>query len=393
MKGGEVSSLIDSLSAQVRSYGGNPQLFDKSEDLALTCRTGTSGGSPCYAAVVFHSSPSEGADSSAGTWNYTLRSVGSSWGGGFADIRSSINGPQGSLLPLQRAVDQEITKRSQSTETSQLADANIILFTDQDQSALDKSRTSNYLSMAIYVFGPVFVFTLIDIVYHMTSFVARERELGMSGLIDTMISGGSSVRGSLVRQIATYLSFTAIYLPSWLAVGIVVSVVIFPVKSRGLPTGFFILAGLSFTSFSLFGASFFKKAQLSGSILVVIIIVGAILPVVLGGQNKTISAVLSVLFPSSNLSYFITAIGKFEAANKRVSMTKSALDADDKMADKYRLPLYAHWVIVVVHIVVFPVLAFAVEHLFHSTASKHRRFAQPASPGDPTVILTGFSKT
>jgi ATP-binding cassette subfamily A (ABC1) protein 3 len=393
MKGGEVSSLIDSLSSQVRSYGGNPQLFEKSEDLAQTCRTGTSGGSLCYAAVVFHSSPSEGADSSAGTWNYTLRSVGSSWGGGFADIRSSINGPQGSLLPLQRAVDQEITKRSQSTETSQLADANIILFTDQDQSALDKSRTSNYLSMAIYVFGPVFVFTLIDIVYHMTSFVARERELGMSGLIDTMISGGSSVRGSLVRQIATYLSFTAIYLPSWLAVGIVVSVVIFPVESRGLPTGFFVLAGLSFTSFSLFGASFFKKAQLSGSILAVIIIVGAILPVVLGGQTKTISAVLSVLFPSSNLSYFITAIGKFEAANKRVSMTKSALDADDKMADKYRLPLYAHWVIVVVHIVVFPVLAFAVEHLFHSTASKHRRFAQPVNPGDPTVILTGFSKT
>jgi ATP-binding cassette subfamily A (ABC1) protein 3 len=385
--------LVDSLSAQVRSYGGKPQLFDKSEDLALTCRTGTSGGSPCYAAVVFHSSPSEGADSTAGTWNYTLRSVGSSWGGGFADIRSSTNGPQGSLLPLQRAVDQEITKRSQSTETSQLADANIILFTDQDQSALDKSRTSNYLSMAIYVFGPVFVFTLIDIVYHMTSFVARERELGMSGLIDTMISGGSSVRGSLVRQIATYLSFAAIYFPSWLAVGIVVSVVIFPVESRGLPIGFFILAGLSFTSFSLFGASFFKKAQLSGSILAVIIIVGAILPVVLGGQTKIISAVLSVLFPSSNLSYFITAIGKFEAAKKRVSMTKAALDADDKMADKYRLPLYAHWVIVVVHIVVFPVLAFAVEHLFHSTASKHRRFAQPVNPGDPTVILTGFSKT
>jgi ATP-binding cassette subfamily A (ABC1) protein 3 len=385
--------VIDSLSAQVRSYGGKPQLFDNSTDLDMTCRTGTSGGSPCYAALIFHSSPSEGADSSPGTWNYTLRSVGSSWGGAFADIRSSTNGPQGSLLPLQRAVDQEITKRTQSMITSQLPNADVILFTDQDQSALDKSRTSNYLNMAIYVFGPVFVFTLIDVVYHMTSFVARERELGMSGLIDTMISGGSNVRGSLVRQIATYLSFAAIYLPSWLAVGIVVSVVIFPVESRGLPTGFFILAGLSFTSFSLFGASFFRKAQLSGSIMAIIIIVGAILPVVLGEQTKTVSGVLSILFPSSNLSYFLTAIGKFEAAKKRISMTGAALDAEDKMADHFRLPLYAHWVIVVVHIVVFPLLAFAVEHLFHSTASKHRRFAQPASPDDPTVVLTGFSKT
>jgi ATP-binding cassette subfamily A (ABC1) protein 3 len=393
MKGGEVSSLIDSLSTQVRSYGGKTQLFDNATDLNLLCRTGTSGGSPCYAAIVFHSSPSEEADSSAGIWNYTFRSVGSSWGGGFADIRSSVNGPQGSLLPLQRAVDQEITRRSQSTDTSQLPDANIILYTDQDQIALDKSRTDNYLGLAIYVFGPVFVFTLVDIVYHLTSFVARERELGMSGLIDTMISGGSSIRGSLVRQVATYLSFAAIYFPSWLAVGIVVSVLIFPVESRGLPTGFFILAGLSFTSFSLFGASFFKKAQLSGSILAVVIIVGAILPVVLGEQTKTVSGVLSVLFPSSNLSYFITAIGKFEAANKRVSMTGSALDARDKLADLFRLPLYAHWVIVVVHIVVFPVLAFAVEHLLHSTASKHRRFSQPASPEDPTVVLTGFSKT
>jgi ATP-binding cassette subfamily A (ABC1) protein 3 len=393
MKGGEVSSVIDSLSSQVRDYGGTPQLFDSVEDLAMICRTGTSGGSPCYAAVVFHSSPSEGADSSTGTWNYTLRSVGSSWGGGFADIRSSTDGPQGSLLPLQRAVDQEITTRSQSANTSQLPDANVILFTDQDQIALEKSRTSNYLSLAIYVFGPVFVFTLIDIVYHMTSFVARERELGMSGLIDTMISGGSSIRGSLVRQVATYLSFAAIYLPSWLAVGIVVSVVIFPVESRGLPTGFFILTGLAFTSFSLFGASFFKKAQLSGSIMAVIIVVGAILPVVLGEQTETVSGLLSVLFPSSNLSYFITAIGKFEAAKKRVSMTGSAQNPDDVRVDTFRLPLYAHWVIVVVHIVIFPVLAFAVEHLFHSTASKHRRFAQPASPDDPTVILTSFSKT
>jgi ATP-binding cassette subfamily A (ABC1) protein 3 len=233
---------------------------------------------------------------------------------------------------------------------------------------------------------------LLELVYHLTSFVARERELGMSGLIDTMISGGSNIRGRMLRLISTWVSFAVVYFPSWLSVGLIISLVCFPVTSRNLPVGFVILAGFSMTSFSLFGASFFRKAQLSGSIMTVIAVVGAILPVVLFEQTKSTCAILSILFPASNFTYYVTGHAAFESENKQASMTGSAYKPGEETG-AYRMPLYFHWVMVVIHILVFPPLAFAVEHILHSTASQHRRFEKSANVGDPTVTLSGFSKT
>lgn len=214
----------------------------------------------------------------------------------------------------------------------------------------------------------------------------------MSGLIDTMIPGGSNIRGRLVRQVATYISFAAIYLPSWLAVGIILSVLIFPNFSENMPLGFTILSGFALTGFALFGASFFKKAQLSGSIMIVISIVFAILPVVVIEQTSVICGVLSFLCPSANFTYFITGIGTFESAARSVSMMGSAHE-DELRSDNWRLPLYIHWVLLVVHIFIFPILAFAIEHLFFSTASRHRKFEKTVAAGDPTVTLAGFGKT
>lgn len=213
----------------------------------------------------------------------------------------------------------------------------------------------------------------------------------MSSLIDTMIMGGSNIRGRLVRQIATYTSFALIYFPSWLAIGIVLSVQILPKHSKGLPVGFVILSGLALTGFSLFGASFFKKAQLSGSIMMVIALVVAIIPAVLVEQTSSTCGILSFLFPSANFTYFLTGIGTFEIADTPVSMTGRA--NPESLLDRWRLPLYIHWIFLIVHIFVFPALAFVAEHLMFSTASPHRRFARPASPEDATVEISNFCKT
>ncbi|KAH6642349.1 hypothetical protein C7974DRAFT_99830 [Boeremia exigua] len=389
MKGGEVSSVIDALSQKVEAAGKTSKVYNDSWDLALECRTDNKGASPCYAAVVFISSPSEGTSlSSPGTWNYTIRGS----GGGSVDIRSTNNFPESNMLPLQRALEAEIVAQSKSANKTQLpADLQIISFTDQDQDALSDSRTETYLNLAVYMFGPLFAFTLMEIVYHMTSFVSRERELGMSGLIDTMIPGGSNTRGRIVRQVATYISFAAVYFPSWLAIGIVLSAVVFPTFSRSMPLGFTILSGLAFTGFSLFGASFFKKAQLSGSIMIVITVVFAILPVVLFEQKSVTCGILSFLCPSANFTYFITGVGTFEAAGKPVSMMRLATEGD--LIKNWRLPLYIHWIFLIIHILVFPMLAFGVEHLLFSTASQHRLFAPPALAGGPTVTLSSFGKT
>lgn len=312
---------------------------------------------------------------------------------GSADITKNNNDEEVELLPLQRALDMELIAQSKSNGSSKpLSNIDAILFTEQDQTALDDSRTSNYLMYCIFAFGPIFAFALVEITYHMSSFIARERELGMSGLIDTMISGGSNFRGRIVRQASVWISFACVYLPSWISVGAIISAVVVPKTSQSLPLGFTILSGLALTSFSLFGASFFKKAQLSGSIMIIITVVGAILPVVLFDQDIITCAIISALFPAGNFTYYITTHAAFESQNRPATMFGSAYPPGSSMG-RFRMPLIVHWIILVVHIVVLPPMAFAVEHWLRSTASPHRKFAKPSNDGDPTVTLSGFTKT
>lgn len=176
MKGGEVASVIDALSQKVQAAGKTPKLYADSADLALECRTDDKDSTSCYGAVVFMSSPSEGTSlSSPGTWNYTMRGT----GGGFVDIRTTNNVAERDMLPFQRALDSEIITQSKSANKTQLpTNLQVIAYTDQDQNALSDSRTDNYLSLATYIFSPLFALTLVEVIYHMTSFVSRERELG-----------------------------------------------------------------------------------------------------------------------------------------------------------------------------------------------------------------------
>lgn len=389
MKGGDVSSLIDSLSRTISEAGRTPKLYDDTWALAQDCASDTKGVSKCYGAVVFYGSPTQGTNiSEKGTWNYTVRGESSSYGG-FANVRSDNYGPELYLMPLQRAVDIEIISRSMSDGTSALPPTmKTVVYTNEEQSILDDSRTSNYLALCIYAFGAIFTFTLVEIVYHLTSFVASERQLGMSGLIDAMIPGGSNIRGRLARQISTYISFALIYLPSWIAVGVVISVLVFPNTSKGIPAGYTVFAGLAFTGLSLCGASFFKKSQLSGSIMVVIALVFAILPQTLYEQTQVACAILSFLFPSANFTYFITGVARFEAGNVKVEMWKHAPESEE-----WRIKLGIHWIFLAIQIVVYPVLAFFVEQLLFSTASSNRTFSKPVHPQDSTVMLSSFCKT
>ncbi|KAF1967338.1 P-loop containing nucleoside triphosphate hydrolase protein [Bimuria novae-zelandiae CBS 107.79] len=388
---GDVSEVIESLSKTVNDAGKTPKQYASTWDLTQDCISSVGGEPPrCYGAVVFLSSPEQGTNfSSKGTWNYTVRGDPS---GGWADVTKNRNNVEIYLIPLQRAVDADIVARSIPTGETSFPQTKAVVYSSMNQASLDDSRTSNFLGLCIYAFGTLFTFTLVGIVYHMTSFVSYERELGMSGLIDTMIPGGSNIRGRIVRQTATYISFALIYFPSWIAVGVVISVLAFPETSRGIPVGFTIFAGLALTSFSLFGASFFKKAQLSGSIMVVIALVFAILPQVLWDQNEYVCGVLSFIFPSATYTYFVTGAAVFESYHEQIQMwSQPALAVEDP--DYWRLNIGLHWIFLAVQIVVYPILAFCIEHVRFSTASPYRTFVRPEHDHAPTVTLSSFSKT
>ncbi|KAF2802707.1 P-loop containing nucleoside triphosphate hydrolase protein [Mytilinidion resinicola] len=379
-KNGNVSKIISSLSETIRKAGKTPRLFADFVELSSECAAQAQGIFPCFAGVAFWSSSSE--PSSTSTWNYTIRSDSNL---GLTDVNSGKYNAQTYMLPLQKAIDDQIV--SISGKGSLPPKIESILFTDDtDKDRLSKTK-SQYLEFCVDIFGAIFSFAMVGIIYHMTGFIAVEREMGVSQLIDSMIPGGSSSRARFVRFASTYISFTAIYLPSWLAVGIVIATVVFTRSSAAISIIYHLLVGLALVSFSLLGAVFFRKAQLSGSIMTVIGVVLAILPQVLYKETQSIAIALSLLFPTSNYTYYITTCARFELNDMRMSLKGVAPE------DAWRIKGYLSWVFLIIQIFLYPVLAFGIEALLFGTASKGRKFATPADARAPTVDLKNFSKT
>jgi ATP-binding cassette subfamily A (ABC1) protein 3 len=67
-----------------------------------------------------------------------------------------------------------------------------------------------------------FLSTVFFIVYHLTGFIASERESGMTQLIDAMMPVGSAWVSQASRLIAHHLSFSSVYLPAWIIASLIV---------------------------------------------------------------------------------------------------------------------------------------------------------------------------
>jgi ATP-binding cassette subfamily A (ABC1) protein 3 len=103
---------------------------------------------------------------------------------------------------------------------------------------------------------------------------------------------------------------------------------------------------------------------------------------------------LSFIFPSANYTYFINSLALWEAAGRKVSVTEDVPDHKSFGGGEiYRPRIYVYFLFLAVQIVVFPILAFAVEHILFSTASAGRRFTPATDARGPTVTLSGFGKT
>lgn len=361
-------------------------LFPGFPALAEKCAVRKNGKSDCLVAVEFLSSPDEGTEySDQGFWNYTIYSMYA----GSVDVRGHDNLLQRSSIPLQRAIDEQIIAMYPNA-SDPLPTVQEIGYTYESNNNRMDYGLDLFLAMCAQYFGVIFCLGIVQIVYHMTSYVASERQLGMSSLIDTMVPGSSPVRAKLLRQISAYISFVTVYLPSWIAVGIIISVVVFPKTSAGIPVAYHIFSGLAFTSFSLFGASFFKKAQSSGAIMIIITLVMAILPQVIWEQPAAAVIILSLFFPSANYTYFINGLALWEIKNERIDLNYRPEHPND---DVKNLSLAIYWGFLAVQIVLYAVLAFLVEHFLFSTNSPDRHLIPSSDQNAPSVVLKGLSKT
>jgi ABC-type multidrug transport system ATPase subunit len=389
LTGGDIERVINSLAAIVTRAGKKAEILHDPVELLTICRSNLRGVTPCYAAVVFESSPTEG---NGGLWNYTLRADGS-LGLGKIDVEKNSNDAQIYLFPFQHAIDSEISKLENGDPGAVALPDEIdeYAFTDltKEQRA-DKVR-QNYQKSIINFLGVTFIAGIIGVCYHMTGFIASERETGMSTLIEAMMPTRRPWQAQAARLLSYHISFSLVYLPSWVIASLILGRGVFAHTSMAIVLIYHVLTGLALSSMSILGASFFKKSQLSGVSVTIVYLLLAIIAQTLTRPGTAPVAILSVLFAPCNYTYFITFMARFERVLLPTNLTQVAPDSP------WKIPGIVLWIFLIIQIIVYPILGALVERYLHGTATNTRNIvfgdeARQGAGAEEAVRLEGFTK-
>lgn len=387
--GGDIDRLLDRLEDQLTSIKDVVVARrERDEDVVAECRSSLRGVSTCFNAVVMRSSPDEG---NGGLWDYTIRTDAA-----FASSPLTINVEDGKnpeqvyILPMQRAVDSIIANLENSDSNDALANAEEFPFTSLTQEER-AARIREVFSQAIVNFMAVaFIATVLWITYHLTGFVAAERESGMSQLLDAMMPVKHQWMAQAARIIAHHLSFSLIYAPGWIIASIIVRQGIFPNTSIGIVLIFHIISGLALASMSLLFASFFQKAQLSGITAILAILLLGILAQSITAPGTGTVAILSVLFAPCSYVYFTTLMARYEKEEQAASLTGTPPNSP------WSLPGIVFWIFLIIHIFVYPLIGALIERSFYGTSTSGRRVLvseeEKRALGHDAVQLQGFTK-
>jgi len=384
LAGGDIDRVINSVAQAASPAGKNIARLTSEAQLLDTCKSSLRGATSCYGAIVFVSSPTEGT---GGLWNYTLRADGAF--GEKIDVTKDNNDAEIYLLPLQRAVDYAIA--SVNTTIDQAALPTTVLeypYTSITQAQRNINIRVNYQGAIINILGVAFLIGMVGVTYHLTGFIASERELGMSQLIEAMMPNLKRWQPQIARILSYHLAFDIIYAPGWIIMGLVLGVGVFATTSKAIVIIYHLLAGLSLASFSILGASFFKKAQLSGITLALVTLLLGVLSQVIGITDSATVAVLSLLFVPCNYVFFIIFMARYERQKMATDLVRAAPQ------NPWTLPGIVLWIFLIIQIFVYPLLGAMVERYLYGTASKGRSVVGhlDTANNSETVQLVEFTK-
>lgn len=264
------------------------QLAASANDIFTICPQSIRGVSVCYGAIQWNE-----IDPESGIYNYTIRSSAGRTSINVLDKSTSIDKY---ILPLQLAIDNAIA----NTTTT----ANSIPFTSITNEENSRKRDQNYLNLVRNWVSPFMYIGLIGVVYQLAGFVAEERELGLTDLLDSM---GSS---SFSRITAYVFSYSAVYLASWIGNGILMYFLFFKHSNAAIPIVSAILNGAASVSWAILLGTLFKRAQMAGIISACASFVLALLTAVQtqagdGPNSPAALYVLSFLFNPMSYSFMV----------------------------------------------------------------------------------------
>ena len=146
-----------------------------------------------------------------------------------------------------------------------------------------------------------------------------------------------------------------------------------------------VLAGLALVSFSILGASFFKRTQMSGiSVTLSFLVLGIIAQVVKNKPTATIT-VLSFLFTPITYVNFLILMARYEKMNLGFDLLHAAPESRSKTTGITLLCF------MIIQFLVYPLLGALVERSLYGTLSSARRTTTGDGTNE-TVRLKNFTK-
>lgn len=302
---------------------------------------------------------------------------------------STTNDVQIYALPLQHSVDFAIARLNSTVDQASLPNAvQQYPYTSETKKQRDDNIRVRYMGGIIDILAVAFFIGMVGVTYQLTGLIASERENGMAQLLDAMMPNKQRWQPQAARIISNHVAFDIMYGPAWIVMAIILSIGVFSRTSAAIMIIFHILAGLSMSSLSIFGAAFFHKAQLSGITSTIVCMLLAVIAQVASKAGTASVAVLSLLFPPMNYVYFIVLMARFERQSLGTSLVKAAPEVNSTTST---LPGIVLWVFLVIQIVAFPILGAWVERRLYGTASKSRTIDHSETTST-AVALAGFSK-
>ncbi|KAK3672836.1 hypothetical protein LTR78_007189 [Recurvomyces mirabilis] len=376
--GGAIESVINTVSQPIRAQGKTVEVYPNSDSLLTTCKSSIRGVTPCFAAVEFQSSPSEG---SLPAWNYTIRADGSF--GGNIYVNTHSNDAEIYVLPLQHAIDRAIAELSGTTLQD---DVQEYVYTTQTNEERQRNIIKLYMGSLISILAVAYFIGIVGICYQLTGEMAKERELGMSQLIESMMPNRQRWVPQAARLVSIHLAFDILYFPSWVIMGAIVSGLNYTQSNAGIMVGYFILSGLALASWSIAFASLFKKAQLSGITVTIVSIILAIIIQVIPPVSTGAAIVLSLLFPPINYTLMIIYMAYWQQQNLPAQLSLAAPNAP------WRVAGWVFFLFCLIQIVVYPIVGALIERALFGTASKARKLRYDDNQTDETVRINGLTK-
>lgn len=365
----DVQQVIDAITEPL----GDDKIIrlSSADEVWDACNVDYHGNSNCHAVITFRESPGSGAANE--TWTYSVQVDPSRSSGGVVDVFNHNTLYENFWVPLQVAIDNAIANSTTTPEVYSYAEA--------DLEVNERQRKQFFLSLTQSLLGFVFCTSMLTVVHHASTIMSTERENGLAQLVDAM-GGGVA----WPRVISYSLFFDLLYLPLWIIIGSLIGRLLVPHTSLAIPIFWQILTGWATTHSAVFATAFFRKANAGVTIVFLIAFLLAVAATMVDNIYKTPPqvpevAILSLLFPSMNYVFFLNFMIRSETLEFPTDLS-SPLPADaytgygfdqDKLWVLHIGP-YLLWILLIIQIFVFPVLAGFVEHKVHGNNRRRRDF-------------------